>query len=90
VRRAWAALPADLRILTAAHPNRSALDQRADLADLYTSLRPDLEAKGMVFNEGDKARFRERLAEVGFYKEWRGRYGDAAWAMLEKYSDKLS
>jgi TRAP-type transport system periplasmic protein len=88
--RAWQALPADLRTLTAEHLNRSALDQRADLADLNTSLRPDLEAKGMVFNEVDKAAFRRRLVEAGFYKEWRGRYGDAAWAMLEKYSGNLS
>jgi TRAP-type transport system periplasmic protein len=89
-RRAWEALPADLRTLTAGHLNKSALNQRADLADLNTSLRPDLEAKGMVFNEVDKALFRARLVEAGFYKEWRGRYGDAAWAMLEKYSGDLS
>lgn len=89
-RRAWEALPADLRTLTADHLNRSALDQRADLADLNTSLRPDLEAKGLVFNEVDKAAFRARLVEAGFYKEWRGRYGDAAWALLEKYSGRLS
>jgi hypothetical protein len=43
-----------------------------------------------VFNEVDKAVFRARLVEAGIYKEWRGRYGDAAWAMLEKYSGKLS
>jgi TRAP-type C4-dicarboxylate transport system substrate-binding protein len=43
-----------------------------------------------VFNEVDKAVFRAHLVEAGFYKEWRGRYGDAAWAMLEKYSGKLS
>jgi TRAP-type transport system periplasmic protein len=78
------------RRLTAGHLNKSALDQRADLADLNISLRPDLEAKGLVFNEVDKAVFRARLVEAGFYKEWRGRYGDAAWAMLEKYSGDLS
>jgi hypothetical protein len=89
-RRAWEALPSDLRTLTAEHLNRSALDQRADLADLNTSLRPDLEAKGMVFNEIDKALFRDRLVRAGFYKEWRSRYGEAAWALLEKYAGKLS
>jgi TRAP-type transport system periplasmic protein len=51
-RQAWQALPGDLQTLVAAHLNRSALDQRADLADLNTNLRPDLEAKGMVFQRG--------------------------------------
>jgi TRAP-type transport system periplasmic protein len=89
-RRAFEALPNDLRTLTADHLNRSALDQRRDLADLNTSLRPDLEAKGLLFNEVDKSVFRARLVQAGFYKDWRHRYGDVAWAMLEKYAGALT
>ena len=60
------------------------MDERADLATLNTSLRKDLEAKGMAFNDVDKAAFRERLRQAGFYKEWRERYGEANWKLLEK------
>ena len=31
-----------------------------------------------------------RARAAADFKEWRGRYGDAAWALLEKYSGKLS
>ena len=31
-----------------------------------------------------------RARAAADFKEWRGRYGDAAWAMLEKYSGRLS
>jgi tripartite ATP-independent transporter DctP family solute receptor len=89
-RQAWDALPAELQDLTARRLNQSALEQRADLADLNTNLRPALEAQGMVFNKVDKSAFRERLARAGFYTEWRSRYGDAAWALLEKYSGPLA
>jgi len=68
-RRAWMALPADLRGIAAKHLNDGALLQRSDLELLNTSLRTDLEAKGMVFNEVDKAAFREKLTRAGFYKE---------------------
>lgn len=89
-RTAWQALPDDLRALAAGHLNQSALDQRADLASLNTSLRADLEAKGMVFNEVEKAGFRDRLRQAGFYKEWRERYGEGLWKLLETYAGNLS
>jgi hypothetical protein len=31
-----------------------------------------------------------RARAAADFKEWRGRYGDAAWALLEKHSGKLS
>jgi len=34
--------------------------------------------------------FRAKLEAAGFYKEWRGKYGDEAWAVLEKYAGKIS
>ena len=32
----------------------------------------------------DPAPFEARLREAGFYAEWKGKYGDEAWAILEK------
>jgi TRAP-type C4-dicarboxylate transport system substrate-binding protein len=89
-RRAWQALPDDLRIMAARHLDRSALDQRADLGTLNTSLRADLEAQGMLFNDVDKDQFRARLRQAGFYTEWRDRYGAEAWSLLERYAGNLS
>ncbi|UFN51381.1 TRAP transporter substrate-binding protein [Roseomonas sp. OT10] len=88
-RRAWNALPNDLRAMAAKHLNQGALDQRADLAVLNTSLRADLEGKGMLFNEVNKEQFRNRLRQAGFYAEWRGRFGDAPWKILEKFAGGL-
>ena len=89
-RRAWMALPADLRAIAAKHLNAGAVLQRADLAALNTSLRTDLEGKGMIFNEVDKAAFRDKLTRAGFYKEWREKYGEANWAVLARASGQLS
>jgi TRAP-type C4-dicarboxylate transport system substrate-binding protein len=87
---AWQALPDDLRNMVAWHFNQSALDQRADLAGLNTSLRTKLETQGMQFNDVDKDQFRSRLQQAGFYKEWRERYGAESWSLLEKYAGSLS
>ena len=36
------------------------------------------------------APFREKLRSAGFYAEWKGKYGDQAWDILEKAVGKLS
>ena len=82
--RAWRALPEDMRAAAAKHINAAAVAQREDLAKLNVSLRADLQGKGFVFNEPDRAPFRDKLRASGFYNEWRGKYGDEAWAVLEK------
>ncbi|HEX8885963.1 MAG TPA: TRAP transporter substrate-binding protein [Noviherbaspirillum sp.] len=87
--KAWNRLPEKVRPIVAQHLNRSGLDVRADVAKLNTSLQGDLQAKGMVFNTTDPAPFRAMLSKSGFYAEWRKKYGDEAWAMLEKYTGKL-
>lgn len=87
--KAWNRLPEKVRPIVAQHLNRSGLDVRADVSKLNTSLQGDLQAKGMVFNMTDPAPFRAMLSKSGFYAEWRKKYGDEAWAMLEKYTGKL-
>jgi tripartite ATP-independent transporter DctP family solute receptor len=87
--KAWNRLPENVRPIVAQNLNRSALDMRGDIAKLNTSLKGDLQAKGMVFNTPDPAPFRAMLSKSGFYTEWRKKYGEEAWAMLEKYTGKL-
>jgi TRAP-type C4-dicarboxylate transport system substrate-binding protein len=70
--------------------DRSAVDQRADIRQLNDTLRSELAAKGIEFITVDPAPFRAKLQASGFYKEWRGKYGDEAWAVLEKFTGPIS
>jgi len=53
------------------------------------TLQKDLTAKGIVFNSPNTAPFRDKLRSAGFYAEWKGKFGDEAWAVMEKYTGKL-
>jgi TRAP-type C4-dicarboxylate transport system substrate-binding protein len=85
-RRAWERLPADLREIAAKNLNAAAILQRADVAQLNAGLRADLTAKGMIFNDTKADPFRDALRKAGFYAEWKKKYGDEAWSILEKAS----
>ncbi|RFB78071.1 TRAP transporter substrate-binding protein [Methylovirgula sp. 4M-Z18] len=79
----WEALPEDVRTVVSKHLNAAGLNERADIATLTTGLQTSLAAKGMKFNTVDPAPFRDKLKSAGFYKEWKAKYGDKAWAALE-------
>ena len=89
-RRAWEKVPEDLRAIVAKNINAAALKERGDTEKLNGSLRGELEGKGLVFNQPEVGPFREKLRSAGFYSEWKGKYGDEAWALLEKSVGKLS
>ncbi len=82
-RRAFEKLPADSQEIVARELNRSAMEERADVAALNSGLRGKLETNGMVFNDIDPAAFRDALRRANFYAEWRGKYGEDAWHVLE-------
>lgn len=89
-KKAWQRLPEDLRRTVSHEFDRSGTDQRADVAKLSLSLRESLAAKGISFVDVDRARFREALGRTSFYRDWKAKYGDAAWAHLEDVSGKLT
>src|SRR3984893_7435056 len=89
-RRAWEAVPEDMRAIVARNINAAAVKERADTAKLNASVREELAGKGLIFNQPDVAPFREKLRSAGFYSEWKGKYGEEAWALLEKSVGKLS
>ena len=89
-RRAWERLPQDVREIAAQHINAAGVKEREDVAKLTTGLEKELAGKGLTFNTPDPAPFREKLRSAGFYKEWQGKYGEEAWAILEKAVGKLS
>ncbi|WP_454619012.1 TRAP transporter substrate-binding protein [Bradyrhizobium cenepequi] len=89
-RRAWEKLPEDIRTIVAKNVNAAAVNERADVAKLNASLQQELAGKGLVFNQPSITPFREKLRAAGFYAEWKGKYGDQAWELLEKSVGKLS
>jgi tripartite ATP-independent transporter DctP family solute receptor len=89
-KAAWEKLPPDLQAIVARHINAAAVKERADVAELNASLQKDLASKGMVFNAPKADAFREHLRKAGFYAEWKGKFGDEGWAVLERSVGKLS
>lgn len=89
-RRAFEKLPDDLRAIVAKNINEAGLKQRDDVFALNNNLRKELAEKGLTFNEPKVDSFRDQLRKAGFYAEWKGKYGDEAWATLEKYTGQLS
>jgi TRAP-type transport system periplasmic protein len=85
----WAALPPDVQALITKHVDAAVMSQRDDIRRLENSTEVLLKSKGLIFNYPDPKSFRDALSKAGFYKEWRGKFGDEAMAKLEKYSGKL-
>jgi tripartite ATP-independent transporter DctP family solute receptor len=88
--RMWDSLPADLKPIVANAINDAGLQQREDIKKLNETLQADLAAKGLAFNKANPDSFRAKLREAGFYAEWKGRFGDEAWGLLEQSVGKLA
>jgi hypothetical protein len=56
---------------------------------MNATVRADLAAKGLIFNQPELGPFRDKLQSAGFYSEWKSKYGDQAWSLLEKSVGKL-
>ena len=83
-KRALEKLPADVQAILAREFSAAAIAERADIAKLNVDVRSTLQSRGLVFNDVDSSMFREALKQSGFYKEWRGKYGEDAWHVLEE------
>jgi tripartite ATP-independent transporter DctP family solute receptor len=89
-KRSFSDLPPEAQAIVARELNASALAERADIAELEGSVTADLKAKGMTFVDVDKPAFRQALKTAGFYAEWKKKYGDEAWGILEAEVGTLS
>jgi tripartite ATP-independent transporter DctP family solute receptor len=89
-RRSFERLPEDLRATATRLLNEGAVKQRADMVKLNATLETELKAKGLTFNTVDKKPFQQALRTAGFYAEWKQKFGDDAWAILEKYAGGLA
>jgi tripartite ATP-independent transporter DctP family solute receptor len=89
-RRAWEKLPADIRAVVTRQINEAGMNMRADCFKLNTQLQTQLAQQGLVFNSPEPGPIRDTLRKAGFYAEWKGKYGDKAWGLLEQSVGKLS
>ncbi len=76
-------LPKDIQEIVFREFDKSAGDERADIAALSQSLRGELEGKGLQFIVVDPKDFKAALGKTSFYKDWRGKFGNDAWKLLE-------
>jgi tripartite ATP-independent transporter DctP family solute receptor len=88
--KVWASIPDNLKGIIMKNVNASGMAQRDDIAKLNNSVEAALTSKGMIFNNVDTSAFRAKLQSAGFFREWKGKYGDDAWAILEKYAGTIS
>ena len=88
--KVWRGLPPNLQAVVTTHMSAAALAQRDDLAKLSANVETELKGKGLVFNDVDIAAFRAKLQGAGFFKEWKGKYGEEPWSILERYAGKIS
>jgi TRAP-type transport system periplasmic protein len=89
-RRSLKALPDDLQEIVKREFDRAAMEQRDDTAKLNLTLKDQLIAKGVVFEQADKDAFRKELTKAGFYNEWRGKFGEDNWKILESVVGALA
>jgi TRAP-type C4-dicarboxylate transport system substrate-binding protein len=89
-QQAWDKLPKDLQEIVTRNVNATTVKQRVDVKMLNDTLRADLSKKGLAFNTVDTELFRNALRKAGFYAEWRKKFGEEAWLLLEKYVGGIS
>ena len=89
-RRSWEARPPGLRDVVAAHINEGALRERTDIVQSSARAKAALQGEGLRFNTVDSTAFVAALRDTGFYAEWRHRYGDRVWSLLEAVSGRLA
>ena len=88
-KKSFERLPKDLQEIITRNVNEAGMKQRADVKALNDSLVAEMKSKGLQFNDVDPDLFRAKLRSAGFYADWHKKFGDEAWAVLEKYTGKL-
>jgi len=89
-KKAWERLPNDAREVVAKQFNAAGMRERTEVEALNGSLQKTLATNGMAINDANKDSLRDKLRSAGFYTEWKAKFGDAAWAILERYTGKLA
>jgi len=83
-RRAFERLPADLRDVVAKAFNAAALVQRAEVEKTASDVVEQFTKRGIKVYRADKAAFQEVLKNKQYYADWRAKFGEEAWSLLER------
>jgi tripartite ATP-independent transporter DctP family solute receptor len=87
--RRWNGLPAEIQDAITRNLSDAAVKERQDVVVLNASLVDSLTKAGLTFTSPDKPAFRAVLKQAGFYSDWKKKFGDEPWALLEKYAGSL-
>jgi len=71
------------------HFNAAAKKQRDDIVQANAQYRKALESNGLTFNTTQAEAFQAALAKTSFYKDAKAKFGDQAWALLQKYAGNI-
>jgi TRAP-type C4-dicarboxylate transport system substrate-binding protein len=82
-KSAFARLPPDMQDVVKRELGAAILAQRADEEKLDASLRAQLAAKGLQFQDVDSGAFRTALRGTSFYRDWRAKFGKTGWDALQ-------
>jgi TRAP-type transport system periplasmic protein len=87
--RIWKTVPKDVQELLQKHFNAAAKKQRDDIVKANADYQKLLESKGLAFNATQADVFQAALAKTSFYKDAKAKFGDEAWALLQKYAGNI-
>ena len=87
--RRWNGMPAEVRDAITRNLSEAATRERQDVLALNNGLVDKLKGAGLTFTNPDKQPFRDALKQAGFYADWKKKFGDEPWGLLEKYTGPL-
>ena len=85
----WKTLPKDVQDVLQKHFNAAAKKQRDDIVKANADYQKVLESKGLTFNTTNAEAFQATLAKTSFYKDAKAKFGNEAWALLQKYAGNI-
>ena len=88
-KRAWDRLPEKARGVVERHFNDAAVAERGGSDSLNERAKGDLTKHGMVFNVPNRPEFQAMLRKAGFYADWKSKFGEDAWRILEQSVGRL-
>jgi TRAP-type transport system periplasmic protein len=87
--RIWKTIPKDVQQILQKHFNAAAKKQRDDIVQANAEYQKTLESKGLTFNTTQPDAFQAALGKTSFYKDAKAKFGDEAWALLQKYAGNI-
>jgi TRAP-type transport system periplasmic protein len=88
-KAAFKRLPKPTQDIVIEEFSNAGLAERADIGALSKSLEGELKSKKLEFVTPDKQVFRAALSKTDFYPNWRRKFGDEGWKLLENAVGKL-